>query len=158
MRPLPPFLRKVRYRVLRAAIRFIRLLPYSLALNVFRFLGMIAYLVDPFHRKIAGIQMRAALGLHNPWRIVLKVFMNQGDILIDTIKYSYMSTEEIRSKIIVEGKEHLDAHNPPPQRHEGPDDEHDESAQHYGEVIWHGTDEPYHGTRSIVLDIAGELA
>ena len=108
MRPLPPFLRKVRYRVLRAAIRFIRLLPYSLALNVFRFLGMIAYLVDPFHRKIAGIQMRAALGLHNPWRIVLKVFMNQGDILIDMIKYAYMSTEEIKAKIIVEGKEHLD--------------------------------------------------
>ncbi len=108
MRPLPPFLRKVRYRILRAAIKFIRLLPYPLVLNFFRFLGMIAFLVDPFHRKVAAIQMRAALGLRNPWRIVLKMFMHQGDILIDTIKYAYMSTEEIRAKIIVEGKEHLD--------------------------------------------------
>jgi KDO2-lipid IV(A) lauroyltransferase len=108
MRPLPAFLRKVRYRGLRALIRLIRLLPYPLVLNVSRFLGMIAFLADPFHRKVADIQMSAALGLHNPWRLVLKVFMNQGDILIDTIKYAYMSTKEIRSKIIVEGKEHLD--------------------------------------------------
>ena len=108
MRPLPPFLRKVRYRVLRAAIWLIRLLPYQLLLRLSRFLSMIAFLVAPFHRKVAAIQMRAALGLRNPWRIVLKVFMHQGDILIDTIKYAYMSTEEIRAKIIVEGKEHLD--------------------------------------------------
>ncbi len=108
MRPLPHFLRKVRYRVLRAVIWLIRLLPYQLLLRFSRFLGMIAFLVDPFHRKVAAIQMRAALGLRNPWRIVLKVFMHQGDILIDTIKYAYMSTEEIRSKIIVEGKKHLD--------------------------------------------------
>ena len=108
MRSLSPFLLEIRYWIIRAVIRLIRFLPYPLLLSFSRFLSMIAYLADPFHRKVAGIQMSSALGLRNPWRLVLKVFMNQGDILVDTIKYAYMSTEEIRAKIIVEGREHLD--------------------------------------------------
>jgi KDO2-lipid IV(A) lauroyltransferase len=107
MRPLPPFLLEIRYQFLRSAIRLIRHLPYRFILYLFRFLAMIAWLVDPFHRKIAYIQMSSALSLRKPWRLVLKVFMNQADILIDTIKYAYMNIEEIRAKIVVEGKEHL---------------------------------------------------
>jgi KDO2-lipid IV(A) lauroyltransferase len=34
--------------------------------------------------------------------------MHHGDILVDTIKYAYMDDEEIKERIIIEGKENLD--------------------------------------------------
>jgi KDO2-lipid IV(A) lauroyltransferase len=34
--------------------------------------------------------------------------MNQTEIIVDTIRYAFMSDEEIRSRIVVEGKEHVD--------------------------------------------------
>ncbi|MCK7471797.1 MAG: hypothetical protein MZU95_14225 [Desulfomicrobium escambiense] len=40
----------------------IRLLPYPVILNLFRLLASIAWLVLPYHRKVAAIQMRSALG------------------------------------------------------------------------------------------------
>jgi KDO2-lipid IV(A) lauroyltransferase len=92
----------------RAMIRIIRIMPYHLALTLGRFIMLLVWAFMPLRRRIVRIQIGSALGLRNPWRLVLKVFMNQGDILIDTIKYAYMSTKEIRAKIIVEGKEHLD--------------------------------------------------
>jgi KDO2-lipid IV(A) lauroyltransferase len=92
----------------RAMIRLIRTMPYHLAITLGRSIMLLIWTFMPLRRRIVRIQMSSALSLRNPWRLVLKVFMNQGDILIDTIKYAYMSTEEIRAKIRVEGKEHLD--------------------------------------------------
>ncbi len=92
----------------RAMIRIIRTMPYHLALTLGRSIMLLVWAFMPLRRRIVRIQMGSALDLRNPWRLVLKVFMNQGDILIDTIKYAYMSTEEIRAKILVEGKKHLD--------------------------------------------------
>jgi KDO2-lipid IV(A) lauroyltransferase len=89
-------------------IRLIRCLPYNFAIILFRSIGIIIWLIDPFHRKVAAIQIRAALGIENPWRLVLKVFMNQTEMIVDTIKYAFMSDEEIRSRIVVEGKENMD--------------------------------------------------
>ncbi len=73
------------------------------------FLGLAGYFLDPFHRKAAQIQMRHALGDAYDPSIVRRVFMNHGDILVDTIKYAYMTVDEARGLIDVEGKEHLDA-------------------------------------------------
>ncbi len=98
----------LKYPALLGLIGLVRYLPYSLVLGLFRSLGTIAWLADPFHRKVAGIQMQAALGLTHVRRLVWKVFMNQAEILVDTIRYAYMSDEEIRNRIVVEGREHLD--------------------------------------------------
>ncbi|MGD0820409.1 MAG: hypothetical protein ABSA71_06675 [Desulfomonilia bacterium] len=108
MKPIIPILQEIPYQALRAVIRLIRCLPYNLVVNLFRFIGIIMWLVDPFHRKVATVQIRTALGIENPWRLVLKVFMNQTEIIVDTIRYAFMSDEEIRSRIVVEGKEHVD--------------------------------------------------
>jgi KDO2-lipid IV(A) lauroyltransferase len=108
MKLLSAFVQQIKYYAFLALIRLIRYLPYSFVLNFFRSLSVIAWLVDPFHRKVASIQMQAALGLKDVRHLVLKVFMNQADILVDTIRYAFMSDEEIRSRIVVEGKEHMD--------------------------------------------------
>ncbi len=108
MKYLRLILRESRYRISLFTLFLIRILPYGFVLTLLRSLGAIAWLADPFHRKVAGIQMRCALGLNTVWPHVLKVFMNQADILVDTIKYSYLCDKELRNRIKIEGKEHLD--------------------------------------------------
>ncbi len=108
MKLLTDFVQQLKYHALLVLIRLIRYLPYFFVLNLFRSLSVIVWLVDPFHRKVASIQIQAALGLNDVRHLVLKVFMNQLDIMVDTIRYAFMSDDEIRSRIVVEGKEHMD--------------------------------------------------
>ena len=108
MRSIIAILKEIPYQALRAMIRLIRCLPYNLVVNLFRGIGILIWLFDPFHRKVATIQIRSALGMENPWRLVLKVFMNEAEMIVDTIRYAFMSDEEIRSRIVVEGKENMD--------------------------------------------------
>ena len=108
MKYLTVILRWIRYRISVFALVLVSCLPYRPVLFLLRSLAAIAWLADPFHRKIATIQMRTALGLNTVWPHVLKVFMNQADILVDTLKYSYLTKEELRARVRIEGKEHLD--------------------------------------------------
>jgi KDO2-lipid IV(A) lauroyltransferase len=89
-------------------IRLIRAIPYRAAIALGRSIMLLVWIFMPLRRKIVKIQMSSALGLDNPWRLGLKVFMNQGEIVVDAIKYAYMSDEEIKARIIVDGKEYLD--------------------------------------------------
>ncbi len=98
----------IQYYGTQAMIRIILAMPYHAAIALGRLIMLLVWLFMPVRRKIVKIQMSTALGLNNPWRLVMKVFMNQGDILVDTIKYAYMSDDEIRAKVVVEGKENLD--------------------------------------------------
>ena len=108
MKLLSDFVQQLKYHAILVLIWLIRFLPYPLVVNFFRFLGIVFFLVDVFHRKVATIQIRATLGIANPWRLVLKVFMNQAVNLVDTIRYVYMSDEEVKARVVVEGKKHLD--------------------------------------------------
>jgi len=101
-------LQKVRYHVFLVVIRLIRTLPYPSVLALFRFLALLAWIVDPFHRRIARTQIHAALDVPNVDRLVMKVFMNEGELLVDSVRYAFLSDSEIRERIVVEGKEHLD--------------------------------------------------
>ncbi len=98
----------IRYRVSLGLLAFVRHLPYQLVLGIFRSLGAVACLADPFHRKVAQVQMSSALGLEWVFFSALRVFMNQADILVDAVHYAYLSDEEIREKVRVEGREHLE--------------------------------------------------
>ncbi len=98
----------VQYYGTLAMIRLILAMPYHAAITLGRSIMLLVWLFMPLRRKIVKIQMSSALGLDNPWRLGLKVFMNQGEIMVDAIKYAYMSNEEIKARIIVEGKENLD--------------------------------------------------
>lgn len=102
------FLFDVRYRFSRAAIRLIRLIPYPVAVTTARFLGLLGWLIDPFHRKVTGIQMQNTLGDAYSPDLVRRVFMFNGDILVDAIRYAYMDDREIRENITIEGREYLE--------------------------------------------------
>ena len=94
----------------RAMIRFIRAIPYPAALTLGRSIGAIIWAFMPMRRRIVKIQMSSAfgMGMENLRRLVLKVFMNQGVILVDMVRYAFLSDDQIRKTIVVEGKEHLD--------------------------------------------------
>ncbi len=98
----------VRYRASLVVLGLVRVLPYRLVLWLFRSLAAIACLADPFHRKVAQVQIRAALGTNRDFIYALNVFMNQAEILVDTVRYAYLGDEEIRRKVIVDGREHLE--------------------------------------------------
>ena len=70
-------LHKARYHVFLVVIRLIRTLPYPSILALFRFLALLAWIVDPFHRRIARTQIHAALDVPNVERLVMKVFMKR---------------------------------------------------------------------------------
>jgi len=99
---------RVRYVLIKGGIALINALPYPLAVSLGRFIGLLGWLADPFHRRAAEIQLRHCLGDRYRPSIVPRVFMHHGDILVDTIKYAYMDDEEIKERIIIEGKENLD--------------------------------------------------
>jgi Kdo2-lipid IVA lauroyltransferase/acyltransferase len=98
----------IQYYGTLSMIRLVLAMPYHAAISLGRSIMFLVWLFMPLRRKIVKIQMSTALGLDNPWRLGLKVFMNQGEIMVDAIKYAYMSDEEIKARIIVEGKEYLD--------------------------------------------------
>ncbi len=108
MGSIPDFLLKLQYPAAKVLVDFFRLIPYRIAIPLARSLGLIAWLADPFHRKVARMQMRNALGPAYRPELVRNVFMNHGDIMVDAVRYAYMDDAEIRSRIIIEGKEHLD--------------------------------------------------
>ncbi len=104
----PGLLLTLQYPLARGMIELIRLMPYRMAIGLGRSLGRLAWRLDAFHRKAAQIQMRHALGDAYRPELVREVFMFHGDILVDAVKYAYLSEEEIRRRIDIEGQEHLD--------------------------------------------------
>lgn len=107
-RPLINQLLTYQYPVVNGIVNLIRSMPYSTAVSVGRSLGYLAWLGDSFHRRAARLQMRHALGDAYRPELVREAFMFNGDVFVDTVKYAYMSVEEISRRITVEGREHLD--------------------------------------------------
>ena len=100
---------QVLYRALQGFILFIRFTPYPLAIALARSVCILAWMADSLHRKIANIQLAQALGHTKTMLLSLKVFMSQGDILVDAIKFSYMGDNELKGRVTIEGREHLEA-------------------------------------------------
>jgi KDO2-lipid IV(A) lauroyltransferase len=107
-RPILNVVQTMHYRIVKFLIWFICAAPYRPIVIFGRSLGFLAWILDPFHRKTADIQMKHTLGSAYNRLLSLKVFMNHGELLIDAIRYAYMDDDEIKKKIRVEGKEHLD--------------------------------------------------
>lgn len=105
---MAPLLSLLRYYLSLFLLSIVRILPYHGVLWAFRSLAALVWLADPIYRKVAQTQMHAALGLEKLWLHSLMVFMNQADIVVDTVRYAYLSDEEIRRKVKVEGRHHLD--------------------------------------------------
>jgi len=99
----------LQFFLLSWTVSAIRIMPYRAAISIGRFLGILAWMCVRQHRRIAQIQIRYALGEVNEKRMTLKMFIHQGEIIIDAIKYAYMDDDEIREKVVIEGWENMEA-------------------------------------------------
>jgi len=97
------------YQIMQAGIFIVRQVPYRWMLAIARGVAGLTWYTDKFHRNIAETQMRAALGDRYRPGMSKEVFKFNGDIGVDTIHYAYMSPEEVRERITVNGREHLEA-------------------------------------------------
>lgn len=100
---------ELQYLFLLWSVSFIRILPYRTAAIIGRSLGKLTWLCAGLHRKIARIQIHYALGDVNEKRKTFKMFVHQGETIIDAIRYAYMDDDEIRDKVVIEGWEHMAA-------------------------------------------------
>lgn len=100
---------EILYKTMQAGIFIVRLVPYRWMLAIARSVAGLVWYTDKFHRNIAETQMQAALGdLYRPG-MSKEVFKFNGDIGVDTIHYAYMSPAEVRKRIAVNGRDHLEA-------------------------------------------------
>ena len=99
---------ELQYRLLTLVILLMRVLPYRVAILLGRFFGIMAWICLPLHRRIAQLQIRTALGNVNEKLLSLQVFMSQGDILIDTIRFAYMDETQLNKRIVIEGRENIE--------------------------------------------------
>lgn len=103
------FMNRTQALALKATIFFILTMPYPLAIRTGRFLGMLLWMSLSYHRKTSGIQIRHALGPDaDEKKITRRVFMHQGDIIVDMIRFAFMDNETLKKKIVIEGREHIE--------------------------------------------------
>ena len=100
---------ELQYRLLTSIILLLRVLPYRASILLGRFFGILAWICLPLHRRIAQIQIHTALGDVNEKLLSLQVFMSQGDIFIDTIRFAYMDEAQLKKRIVIEGIENIEA-------------------------------------------------
>jgi lauroyl/myristoyl acyltransferase len=99
---------KISLSSLRAFIYLIRILPCRSAVTIGRSIGWLASLLLPSHMKIGVMQVRATLGIDNSEGFIRKVFMNQGELYIDTIRTAYMTDDELKTYVDFQGRHHFE--------------------------------------------------
>lgn len=100
---------ELRYWLVKGLIRLIRLTPYRLAAGIFSSLGALAWVLDPLHRKIANMQMRAGLGDAYHWSLSIRMYMRISKIPVDMIKCLYLDETDLWKRFQIEGLENIRA-------------------------------------------------
>ncbi|MBN2297176.1 MAG: lysophospholipid acyltransferase family protein [Deltaproteobacteria bacterium] len=100
---------EILYIFIYSLIFLMRALPYRLAIAIGRFFGILAWISLPLHRRISQMQINHSLQGVNPRMMTLKVFMHQGDIFIDTVRFAFINEAELKKKILIEGREHIES-------------------------------------------------
>jgi len=97
------------YGLLMGFIFLVRITPHPIAMTLGRIFGIIFWMVDPYHRKMVKLQMKAALGPGYYPMLPFKAFMHFGMLPIEIIKFAYLDDAEVRKRLVVEGMAHVDA-------------------------------------------------
>ncbi|HHO75750.1 MAG TPA: hypothetical protein ENN05_04920 [Deltaproteobacteria bacterium] len=100
---------EILYVLVYSLIYLVRALPYRIAIGIGRFFGILAWISLPLHRRISQMQIHHALEGVNPWMMTLKVFMHQGDIFMDSVRFAFMKDADLKKRILIEGREHIES-------------------------------------------------
>jgi KDO2-lipid IV(A) lauroyltransferase len=101
---------RLEYLVVRALIAAVRLLPARAVAGAGRAIGFLSYLFDRAHRRIAENNVAAAFPTRTePERrqIVRGAFEHFGSLLLEVLKFSTSSPEEMLARVEFEGEERV---------------------------------------------------
>ncbi|HEY9159796.1 MAG TPA: hypothetical protein VIS94_01740 [Desulfomonilia bacterium] len=100
-------LEKIAVSLIESVIWLFRKMPYPVAISTGRTIAFMVYLFAHRERKIARIQMKAALGDAFEPGMVREVFLHHSDVFVDTIRYAYMNDDEIAERVEISGADNL---------------------------------------------------
>jgi Kdo2-lipid IVA lauroyltransferase/acyltransferase len=99
---------RLEYLIVRAMIALVRLMPPLLVRAVGNAIGMAFYLVDGAHRRIAARNLATAFPIRPPAErraIARAAFVHFGRLLMELLKFSTLSPEQMLARVEVEGEE-----------------------------------------------------
>lgn len=102
-------LEKIAVSLIKSVIWLFRKMPYSVAINTGRVIASLVYIFALRERKIARVQMKAALGDAFEPGMIKEVFLYHSDVFVDTIRYAYMDNDEIAERVEITGADNLKA-------------------------------------------------
>jgi lauroyl/myristoyl acyltransferase len=97
------------YLTIIVFIFFIRITPRPITITIGRLLGLAFWALVPYYRNMVTLQMKHALGSGYSRVLPIKAFMNFGVIPTEIIKFSYLSVDELKKRLIVEGMENVES-------------------------------------------------
>lgn len=103
---------RVEYLTIRLLIAVIQLMPNALVSTAGAVVGMIAYVADRHHRRIALENVAAAFPARTPRahkRIIRGAFRHFGRLLFELLKFSTLSPDAMLKRVEFEGEERVRA-------------------------------------------------
>jgi Kdo2-lipid IVA lauroyltransferase/acyltransferase len=103
---------RVEYLTIRLLIAVIQVMPNSLVSSAGAVVGMIAYVADRNHRRIALENVAAAFPARTPRahkRIIRGAFRHFGRLLFELLKFSTLSPDAMLKRVEFEGEERVRA-------------------------------------------------
>jgi Kdo2-lipid IVA lauroyltransferase/acyltransferase len=100
---------RLEYFAVRLLILLVRVLPGPAVSMAGRTLGMLSYAFDRSHRRVAEQNVAAAFPGRPPSErraIVRGAFQHFGSLLLEVLKFSTLTPEEMLSRVEFEGEEH----------------------------------------------------
>jgi len=99
---------RAEYLAVRAVIALVRVMPDALVRACGRALGIAFYALDASHRRVAARNLEAAFparSLAERRAIARRAFAHFGRLLMELLKFSTLSPEEMIARVDVEGEE-----------------------------------------------------
>src|SRR5713226_7847809 len=99
---------RLEYAIVRALIAAVRVMPDVLVRACGTALGIMFYIVDGAHRRIAERNLSAAFPLRTPAErraIARAAFAHFGRLLFELLKFSTLSREQMLARVEIEGEE-----------------------------------------------------
>ena len=108
----PSFRHRMEYYAVVAVRALARVLPDALARALGSALGLLFFVIDGRHRRVAQSQLHAAFPRKSPAEcraITRAVFMHFGRLLTSVLRFSALSPENMRARVEIEGEERVRA-------------------------------------------------
>jgi len=108
----PTWLHRLEYTLVATVRALVRVLPDGLSRALGTFIGLMFYLVDGAHRRLAVSQLRAAFPVRSEAEcraLARATFAHFGRLLVAVLRFSALTPDAMRARVEYEGEERVRA-------------------------------------------------